>query len=279
MASFLTIPLLSHGRVIGIAEALDCKPRDFAEVVQPARALGEIAAHILDKALLLEELEQRNHVLREIVALGGRVNQTTEPSGLARSVAERLTTVLGATCCEIYKIERGELRCLSSLDVRPGFDDPSAAEPIEMSEFPSLERAAQSRDLLVFASADDPRLTERERGIYKRWEFGSELSIPLVQRRPPGRPHRRLRPAPARLRRAPRLRAQRGQIVAGAFANLLLMERLAETNQELRLLAESSLEFGASLDLDRGAGIGRHTRCVLPLRRRAAISTRSRGPC
>jgi GGDEF domain-containing protein len=31
----------------------------------------------------------------------------------------------------------------------------------------------------VFASIDDPRLTEREREIYRRWDFGSELSIPL----------------------------------------------------------------------------------------------------
>ena len=169
-------------------------------------------------------------------------------------MAERLTTVLGATCCEIYKIERGELRCLSSLDVRPGFDDPSAAEPIEMSEFPSLERAAQSHDLLVFASADDPRLTERERGIYKRWEFGSELSIPLFS-------DDRLVGLIDVFDQRPRDYAEHldfarsvGQIVAGAFANLLLMERLAETNQELRLLAESSLEFGASLDLDRVLG-------------------------
>jgi diguanylate cyclase (GGDEF)-like protein len=254
IASFLTIPLLSHGRVIGVAEALDCVPRDFAEVVSPARALGEIAAHILDKALLLEELERRNRVLHEIVALGARVNQTTEPSGLARFVAERLTEVLGATCCEIYKIERGQLRCLVSLDTRPGFDDPAAYDPIEMSEFPSLERAAKSRDLLVFASADDPRLSAREREIYKRWDFASELSIPLFSDdRLVGLIDvfdQRARDYAEHLDFARSI----GQIVAGAFANLLLMERLADSNQELRLLAESSLEFGASLDLDRVLG-------------------------
>ena len=37
--------------------------------------------------------------------------------------------------------------------------------------------------------------------------------------------------------------------MAGAFDNLLLLERLAESNRQLGVLAESSLEFGASLDL------------------------------
>ena len=254
IASFLTIPLLSHGHVIGVAEALDCAPRDFAEVLRPARALGEIAAHTLDKALLLEELEQRNRVLREIVAMGARVNQTSEPTELARFVAERLNDVLGTTCCEIYKIERAELRCLVSLDARSGYEDPEADEPVAISEFPSLERAAQTRDLLVFASAADPRLTAREREIYARWDFASELSIPLFS-------DDRLVGLIDVFDQRPRDYAEHldfarsiGQIVAGAFANLLLMERLADSNHELRLLAESSLEFGASLDLDRVLG-------------------------
>ena len=173
--------------MIGVAEALDSAPRDFAEVVRPARAFGEIAAHILDKALLLEELEQRDRVLREIVALGARVNQTTEPSGLARFVAERLTEVVGATSWEIYM----------------------------------------------------------------RWDFGSELSIPLFS-------DDRLVGLIDIFDQRPRDYAEHldfarsvGQSVAGAFANLLLLERLAETNGELRLLAESSLELASTLDLQR----------------------------
>ncbi len=251
LVSLAFIPLLSNGLVVGLMVLGDSRPRDLAEVAPQLGAIVRLAATVLAQDERLAEFEQRNRVLHEIVALGARVNQTTEPSGLARFVAKRLTEVVGATCCEIYKIERGELRCLVSLDVRPGYDDPAAYEPIEMSAFPSLERAAQSRDLLVFASAYDPRLTEREREIYRRWDFGSELSIPLFS-------DDRLVGLIDIFDQRPRDYAEHldfarsvGRIVAGAFANLLLMERLAETNRELRLLAESSFELAASLDLRR----------------------------
>lgn len=249
--AYLSLPLLSHGRVIGIAEALSPQPRDFAEVVRPACALCEIAAHILDKSLLLETVEQRNRTLREIVRLGARLHDTTDPTELAATVADRLIDVLQTTCCEIYKVEEGMLRCLASVDVRPGFEDPDADAPIAVEEFPSLHRAAESHELLVFESVDDPGLTDYERGLFAEWHFSSELSIPLT--------------IGDRLvgmidifdedRRdfAEHLDFARtvSQMVAGVFDNLLLLEKLAESNRELLVLAESSLEFGSSLDLDQ----------------------------
>ena len=39
-------------------------------------------------------------------------------------------------------------------------------------------------------------------------------------------------------------------MMAGAFENALLMERLEESNQTLGLLVESGIEFGATLDRD-----------------------------
>jgi diguanylate cyclase (GGDEF)-like protein len=268
VASYLTIPLQSNGKVIGIVEIYDTDPRDFAEVTRPARALGEIAAHIMDKALLLQALEQRNRSMREIVTLGARINQTGDPTEMARYVADRVIDVMGATCCEIYKIVRDELRCLVSLDVRPEFEDPQAQTPVDLDRFPSLTRAVKERDLLVFADIDDPRLTEFERELYRTWHFGSELSIPLmIEDRVVGMIDifdERPRDFAEHLDFA----RSAAQIVAGAFDNLLLVERLGESNRELRVLADSSLELGASLDFDavlssvaarmcRGAGAAR----------------------
>jgi len=248
--SLLAIALLGRGGVIGVAEVLDVVPRDFDRESRPARALAEIAAHLLDKARLLAALEQRERSLHEIVALGARVNETREPVELAAFVSRRLLDVTGATCCEIYKIERGELRCLVSLDVRPGFDDPDASAAVELDEFPSLGRAARQHELLVFATVDDPRLTLYERQMLERWGFSSELSIPLlIDERLVGMIDifdTRARDYAEHLDFARSV----GQLVAGSFDSLLLLERLAESNRELRLLADSSLDFGASLDLD-----------------------------
>ncbi len=127
--SSLSIPLLSNGRVIGVAEVLDNRPHDFAEARRPAQALGEIAAHLLDKALLLETLEQRNVSLREIVKLGARINATSRPEEMAAFVAQRLLEVLDATCCEVHRSEGGRLRCLVSLDRRRGREHGAAPSP------------------------------------------------------------------------------------------------------------------------------------------------------
>ena len=40
-------------------------------------------------------------------------------------------------------------------------------------------------------------------------------------------------------------------MIAGAFDNVALLDRLDETNRELEALVDSSLEFGSTLELDR----------------------------
>ena len=250
IVSSLVVPLRSQGQVIGVAEVHDDRPRDYADVLTAAGALCDVAAHTLDRVLLVEALESRNLTLREIVELGARVTQTNDPVALARYVAERLIDVVGATCCEIAKVEGGELRVLVSIDVRPGFDDPDATKPIDLEQFPSLTQAAREHDVLVVQRPDDPRLSDTEQVSFTTWGFRSELAIPLVVGErlvglidlfdEQGRDY------------AEYLDFARsvGQIVGGAFDNALLLERLATTNRDLRLLVDSAREFNASLDLD-----------------------------
>ena len=235
--------------MIGVAEVLDNRPRDFGEVARAAKALGEIAAHLLDKALLLEALEQRNTSLREIVKLGARINATGRPEDMAAFVAQRLLDVLGATCCEVHKIDRGQLRCLLSIDRRLSRDD--TTQPIgpapETRSTPVPRSAAH--ELIVLTGYDDARLSADERRLWERNGFSSQLSVPLVI---DSRLVGLIDVYDVRPRRfADHIDFARsvGQLVAGAFDNLLLLERLAESNQQLGVLAESSLEFGASLDL------------------------------
>ncbi len=246
--SLLSIPLLSNGRVIGVVEVLDNQPRDFDESARPARALGEIAAHLLDKALLLEMLEQRNTSLREIVKLGARINETGRPEDMAAFVAQRLLNVLGATCCEIHKIDHGQLRCLVSIDRRLALDETTAADRAGVHG-DAAGPPVHGHDLLVLTGLDDARLTEDERRLWQRNGFACQLSIPLVtDNRLVGRIDI-FDVRPRRFTDHVDFARSVGQLVAAAFDNLLLLERLADSNHRLGVLAESSLEFGASLDL------------------------------
>jgi diguanylate cyclase (GGDEF)-like protein len=244
----LSIPLLSNGRVIGIAEALDNRPREFGEAHRPARALAEIAAHLLDKALLLETLEQRNASLREIVKLGARINATSRPEDMAAFVAQRLLETLDATCCEVHRMERGRLRCLVSTDRRSNRDVP--AEGIGVCGLRESGPVVRDHDILLLTDEDDPRLTAVERKAWTRAGFLSQISVPLVI-------DSRLvglidvfDVRPRQFDEHVDFARSIGQLMAGAFDNLQLLERLAESNRQLGLLAESSLEFGASLDLN-----------------------------
>jgi diguanylate cyclase (GGDEF)-like protein len=247
-SSLFGIPLLSNGRVIGVVEVLDNRPRDFTEVERPAKALGEIAAHLLDKALLLEALEQRNTSLREIVKLGARISTTGRPEDMASFVAQRLLDALDATCCEIHKIDRGQLRCLLSLDRRVARDETPGNGRAGVRG-PEAGLTLRGHDLLVLTGPDDPHLSPEGQRLWQRHGFASQLSIPLViDNRLVGL----IEVFDVRPRRfADHLDFARsvGQLVAGAFDNLLLLEKLAESNEQLSVLAESSLEFGASLDL------------------------------
>jgi diguanylate cyclase (GGDEF)-like protein len=244
--SFLSIPLLSNGKVIGVAEILDSRPRDFTEAQRPALALGEIAAHLLDKALLLQALEQRDISLRQIVKLGARINATSRPEEMAAFVAQRLLDVLDAAYCEVYRAERGSLRFLAGIDRRGGREDTAdASSPQGLRESGPVVR---DHEVLVLNAAD-PRLTQEEHSLWARTGFASQLSLPLVI---DSRLVGLIDVFDLRARDfAEHLDFARSvaQTTAGAFDNLLLLERLAESNRQLGVLAESSLEFGASLDL------------------------------
>ena len=250
VASMLVLPLLAHGAVIGVAEVYDRTAQDFADVLDSATVLAEVASHILDRSLLVEALEARSHTMRELIDLGTHVSRTQDPVALAEHVAERLVTVTGAVCCEISKTERDGVRVLVSLDTRPDQQDPEATRNVDLADYPGVTEAARKHELLVIGSPDDPRLTRHEREMYARWGFQSQLAIPLlVEDRVVGlielyddRP----RDYAEHLDFARSV----GQIVAGAFSNALLLEQLGESNAELRTLADASLEFGGSLDLD-----------------------------
>jgi diguanylate cyclase (GGDEF)-like protein len=245
--ALLALPLLGNGRVIGIATILDNRPRSYDEVLRPARALGEIAAHLLDKALLLDTLEQRNTSLREIVRLGARINATSRPEDMAAFVAQRLLDILDAGYCEVHRVERGRLRCLVVMDRRAGRGE--QGERVAAHGLREAGPVVRDHDIVVFDGAADERLTSDERDAWARAGFLSQLSIPLaIDSRLVGIIDvfdTRRRGFDDHVDFARSI----GQLMAGAFDNLQLLERLAESNQQLGVLAESSLEFGASLDL------------------------------
>src|SRR5450756_197589 len=85
---------------------------------------------------------------------------------------------------------------------------------------------------------------------YRRWDYRSMVSLPLVVE---GRPIGLIDVFDTKVRDYTSmldLIRNVGRLLAGAFEKAMLVERLERGNRDLRLLVDSGLEFGATLDVD-----------------------------
>jgi len=177
--SQLSMPLMSHGRVLGVVELCDYQPRDFAEDLDLIRGLGQVAAHALENASLFEQVDRRNRVLNELVELGSLVSGARDLPPLVRAVAERVLSAVDAANCDIYRMIDGALRCVASFD-RSGHDESVLGSTFDLERYPTTAEAMFNHQILVISSPDDPQLNLDERTTYHDYGFASEVCLPLV---------------------------------------------------------------------------------------------------
>ncbi len=247
--SELCIPLIGGDRVIGLIDVFDTRPRDYGDYLDFLRSVGQTAAGAIENALLLDKLERRNAALAELVELGKTVSNAGGLRELVRAVGPRVAELTEADGCQIFILRNETLNCVLTYDDGEFLDD-YADRPLDLDLFPSARVAIAEKTALIIESPDDPRLSEYERGLYAASGTQSEICVPLVlDDRVVGLldvyDHRRRDFAEHR-----DVLLRVGQMMAGAFENALLMERLEESNQTLGLLVESGIEFGATLDRD-----------------------------
>jgi diguanylate cyclase (GGDEF)-like protein/excisionase family DNA binding protein len=247
--SELCIPLVAGDRAIGLIDIFDTQPRDYAEYVDFLKSVGRMVAGAIENATLLNELAGRNDELRELVELGAVVSEQVDVDQLVRTVAQRVVALTSATGCQIFRLEGDTLRCLITYE-NGLFDEDFVGRPLDLVEFPSTAEALEKRVPLVITSPDDPRLTEYERRLYAESGSQSELCVPLIV---DDRVVGLLDVYDVRPRdyaECLHFVASVGQAVAGAFETKLLLERLEDGNRRLGVLVDSSLEFGATLELE-----------------------------
>ena len=244
--SEVCVPLIVNDELFGLIDIYDTRPRSFSEYLSFLRSLGMNLAGVFASRLLLDQLERRTSVLREIVELGAVAAQGGDFDDLLETLAGRVLATVGAADCDVYTLEGDTLRCLASVDDR-GSDREAIGGAISITDYPVIELALQTREPLVVASLDDPRVTEHERGDYADWGFKSLVSIPLssgdevvgvidvfdTRERDYGEYLDFLRSV--------------GQIVAGAMRNARLVGQLTTRNRALAELVElGRLATGAS---------------------------------
>ena len=247
--SVFSIPLVSADQVVGLIDVFDVRERDFNDVHWFLPEAGRTVADALRTAELLAGLRRGNTALRELVELGDRLNEAGTLEELARAVADRLRAVLAAEDCDIWQVDGGVLRCLASVDSH-GWDADEVGSERELAAYETTVDALAANEPMVVGDLAAAELSEAETQSYERWGFRSMVSLPLVV---DGRPIGLIDVFDTKVRdytvHLDLIRSV-GRLLAGSFEKAMLVERLEGGNRDLRLLVDSGMEFGATLDVD-----------------------------
>ncbi|HEX7524683.1 MAG TPA: GAF domain-containing protein [Gaiellaceae bacterium] len=249
LVSEVCVPLIVENRVVGFLVGFDDHQRDYADLRDYLRGAAQLLAGSLEKSLLLAVTERHNAMLHQLVDVGRLASQTRDTDVIVGAMAQRLIETVDADTCEIYSLEDGWLHLLAGFD-KIGNPDERVGWTGTLATFPTTERAVMAREPLVVESLDDERLTTYERGRMAEFGLQSEICVPLVVEDRVVGTIDVFDVKPRDWAESRDFLQSVAPIVAGALDNALLVERLEESTQELRLLVDSGLTFGASLDLD-----------------------------
>ncbi len=247
--SMITLPLVSGTETIGIVDLLDTSERGYEVLRDYLVSAARTIAGALTNAELLEELRARNAALRELVELGDALGEADELPALSRTVATRLRKALSAEDCDIYRVDGDHMTCLASIDSQ-GWDGTEIGRTLALADYPLTVAALAANEPIVIGDLSLADLPDKEMSAYRRWGYRSMVSMPLVIE---GRPIGLIDVFDTRVRDfTERLDFIRGvgRLLSSAFEEATLLDRLEESNRELRLLVGSSLDFSASLDHD-----------------------------
>jgi diguanylate cyclase (GGDEF)-like protein/excisionase family DNA binding protein len=178
-ASEVCLPLVVNDELFGLLDIYDTRERDFAEYLNFLRSTAQTLAGAFENARLVDQLERRTTVLRDIVELGAVASQAHDLEKVLTALAERLRDTIDAADCDIFTLRDDKLRCLVSAD-RDGLDTSVVGHVLDIDRFPATAMAVRSGQPMAITSLDDPRLTEAEREGMTEHGYQSELCIPIV---------------------------------------------------------------------------------------------------
>ena len=188
-----------------------------------AATAGPVAPHATDRAA------QR-------AALFDLVRRVSLSVGLHETVdllASGLRDLADAAGCDIWMPDGDCLKLMSSCDPQ-GFDRTTPDSMLPLERYPLTRQALDEARPIAVGDLDDPRLNEAEREAMRRWGFASFLDVPM-----------KLSDEVVALLElcdvVPRdfsaivdaLDAGR-DVLAGAFSKVTLLDRLEQSNHELR---------------------------------------------
>ncbi len=135
----------------------------------------------IENVRLMLDARARRHDLELVRDSSLDFAQSVDMNEVLEAIVSRLLDALGMEACDIYEVDAddGSLKLLVSFEDW-GFDeDVSVGRVFALEEFASSALAIATRRPVVVNSPDDPRLSEVEVELFRRYGHRTQLSVPL----------------------------------------------------------------------------------------------------
>ena len=179
----LLVPVQAASRDVGVI-VLN-RPRANGEFTNEQIDFVEQSAKYVGVAIenvrLMSEAAARRHDLELVRDSSLDFAQSVDMNEVLEAIVVRLLDALGMEACDVYEVDPGdgELKLLVSYEDW-GFDeDVTVGRIFALEEFASSALAVSTRRPVVINSADDPRLSEVEAELFRRYGHRTQLSVPL----------------------------------------------------------------------------------------------------
>ena len=179
----LLVPVQAPDRDVGVI-VLN-RPRANGEYADEQIDFVESAAKYVGVAIenmrLMVEAGARRRDLELVRDSSLDFAQSVDMNEVLEAIVVRLLDALAMEACDVYEVDPdgGELRLLVSYEDW-GFDeDVTAGRVFALEEFASSALAVSTRRPVLISSPEDPRLSEVEAELFRRYGRRTQLSVPL----------------------------------------------------------------------------------------------------
>jgi len=186
-ASFLSVPMVSAGNLVGLIDLYDVVPRDFSRLRDALGPSNDILTGAFAKAALLDRLEQSNRELRRqnrrlgsLVSAGRTLTSTLVLEDVLPTVARTAAEALGSDECVIWEYDHAADVIVDRSFYSPESDsyEGLGSQTVALRDNPGYRALLASPDA-VEETISDPELDPQSRESMVHWDERTCLTVPL----------------------------------------------------------------------------------------------------
>jgi serine phosphatase RsbU (regulator of sigma subunit)/transcriptional regulator with GAF, ATPase, and Fis domain len=179
----LLVPVQAPDRDVGVI-VLN-RPRasgEFSgEQIDFVESSAKYVGVAIENVRLMIEAGARRHDLELVRDSSLDFAQSLDMNEVLEAIVARLLDALGMEACDVYEVDAddGSLKLLVSYEDWAFDDDVSVGRVFALEEFATSALAISTRRPVLVNSPDDPRLSEVEAELFRRYGHRTQLSVPL----------------------------------------------------------------------------------------------------